>query len=212
MPKIDDQKNAPDAKTSKHARRSAAMRDRICDAAVECLDQYGYAETTLARVQEVAGVSRGAMMHHFKGRHEIIAATAERLLDLSLRPIRARQKERQNLTLSHVLLDTWDRVVNTSGGRAMLEILVACRTDAALQSKLSGPLKDWDATSRKAIIEVFRGTGSDPDDAEVLWSICRTFVRGLIVHQQFTASPEYTRRMVARFAEVLEPHFRPVQN
>lgn len=212
MPINEKEKQVPDAQASKHALRSAAMRDRICDAAVQCLDQFGYAETTLSRVQEAAGVSRGALMHHFQGRHEIIAATAERLLDLSLRPIMTRQRERRNLTLRSVLLDSWDRVVNTSGGRAMLEILVACRTDATLQSRLSGSLQDWDAKSREAITEVFRGTGAEPDDAEVLWSICRTFVRGLIVHQQFATSPEYTRRMVARFADVFESHFLPVQD
>ncbi|THH38014.1 TetR/AcrR family transcriptional regulator [Aliishimia ponticola] len=210
VPEEDPQPPKPTAKPpSKHEARSAAMRARICDAATECLDQFGYAETTLNRIQGQAKVSRGALMYHFADRNEIIAATAVQLLDQSMRPIKARKTQARSTAIRDLLQDVWTRVVDTAGGRAMLEILVACRTDAALKAKLANELHDWDQTSLETIATLYQGAGADPDDAELLWSVARTFVRGLIVHEQFAGSPEFSMRMLMRFADLLEPHLTP---
>ncbi|MFW8595103.1 TetR/AcrR family transcriptional regulator [Cribrihabitans neustonicus] len=203
-----DPNSPPQAEPSKHEQRSAAMRARICEAAVRCLDMHGYAETTLGRIQAEAAVSRGALMYHFSDRHDIIAATAARLLGQSLRPIEARKAAAGRITARSLLQEIWERVVNTAGGRAMLEILVACRTDAVLNQRLAPQLREWDRASLASITGLYSGAGQAPDDAEVLWSIARSFVRGLIIHEQFVSSPEYLHRMLARFADLIEPQLQ----
>ncbi|MED5389663.1 MAG: TetR/AcrR family transcriptional regulator [Pseudomonadota bacterium] len=60
--------------------RSDAMRERIIEAVLTCLEQDGYASTTVSRIVEVAGVSRGAPLHHFDSKAHMIAAAAERLI------------------------------------------------------------------------------------------------------------------------------------
>ena len=194
-----------DSALSKHDVRSAAMQARICDAVTRCLEQYGYSETTLARIQAEAGVSRGALMHHFADRHQIIAATAVRLLEQSMRPIQNRKAAGRPTDVRELLLEIWDRVVNTAEGRAMLEVLVACRTDGDLKEALAPKLQDWDRASHASVAELFTGAGLDADDGEVLWSIIRAFVRGLIIHEQFVSSPDYLRRMLLRFADLIDP-------
>src|ERR1700742_523065 len=59
--------------------RSAAMRRRLLDATVDCLVRYGYAGTTTTRVTELAGVTRGAQVHHFPTRAELVAAAVQHL-------------------------------------------------------------------------------------------------------------------------------------
>jgi AcrR family transcriptional regulator len=59
--------------------RSAATRQALLDATIECLVKDGYANTTTARVAERAGVSRGAHLHHFQTRQALLAAAAEHL-------------------------------------------------------------------------------------------------------------------------------------
>src|SRR3954462_5114705 len=61
------------------AERSAATRQALLDATLECLVEDGYANTTTARVAERAGVSRGAHLHHFQTRATLVAAAAEHL-------------------------------------------------------------------------------------------------------------------------------------
>jgi AcrR family transcriptional regulator len=61
------------------AERSAATREALLDATLECLVEDGYANTTTARVAERAGVSRGAHLHHFQTRDALLAAAADHL-------------------------------------------------------------------------------------------------------------------------------------
>jgi AcrR family transcriptional regulator len=70
------------------AERSAATREALLDAAIECLIQEGYASTTTSRVAERAGVSRGAHLHHFQTRTALVAAAVEALARKWLRELR----------------------------------------------------------------------------------------------------------------------------
>lgn len=51
----------------------------ILDAAVACLVELGFARTTTLEVQKRAGVSRGALLHHFPAKAELLTATIEHL-------------------------------------------------------------------------------------------------------------------------------------
>jgi AcrR family transcriptional regulator len=55
------------------------MRTRLLDATVECLVKYGYAGTTTPRVAELAGVTRGAQIHHFRSKEDLVVAAIEHL-------------------------------------------------------------------------------------------------------------------------------------
>jgi AcrR family transcriptional regulator len=61
--------------------RSAETRARVLDATVECLIEFGYAGTTTAAVQDRAGMSRGALMHHFGSKAELLVAAVRHLAE-----------------------------------------------------------------------------------------------------------------------------------
>lgn len=61
------------------AERSAAMRTRLLDATVECLVAHGYCGTTTPRIAEMAGVTRGAQIHHFRSKEDLVVAAIEHL-------------------------------------------------------------------------------------------------------------------------------------
>src|SRR5260370_2155508 len=61
------------------AQRTAAMRTRLLDATIECLVTYGYAGTTTLRVAHLAGVTRGAQIHHFRSKADLVVAAIEHL-------------------------------------------------------------------------------------------------------------------------------------
>ena len=61
------------------AERSAATREALLDAAIDCLIDEGYASVTTSRVAERAGVSRGAHLHHFQTRNALVASAVEQL-------------------------------------------------------------------------------------------------------------------------------------
>ncbi len=194
-------------KPNRQDQRSQATRARVCRAAAACLDRYGYAETTFARVQAQAGLSRGAITHHFPNKQALVAATAQALLSNALEPVRAGPDGVPPVRA--VIRAAWAQVVNSSGGRAMVEILVACRTDPALHALLRDELADWDRRSRAVVAQSYRGADPEADDAELLWSMVRNFLRGLILHERFLSDPAYLSRMVERFAAMMETQLIP---
>jgi len=57
--------------------RGRATRQRLLEAAVDCLAELGWARATVAVVAERAGVSRGAAQHHFPTREALFTAALE---------------------------------------------------------------------------------------------------------------------------------------
>ncbi|HWL49839.1 MAG TPA: helix-turn-helix domain-containing protein, partial [Acidimicrobiia bacterium] len=55
------------------------MRRRLLEATVECLVELGWAGTTTTVVSERAGVSRGAQLHHFPSKQDLVVAAVEHL-------------------------------------------------------------------------------------------------------------------------------------
>ncbi len=44
----------------------------MLDAAIDCLVEYGYAKTTMRRIAERAGVTPGALQHHFASKAALL--------------------------------------------------------------------------------------------------------------------------------------------
>ena len=60
-------------------KRSQASRQQILDSAVQCLIEDGYSGASTLRIQELAGVSRGRLLHHFPSRDELLVGAVQHL-------------------------------------------------------------------------------------------------------------------------------------
>ena len=67
------------APRTRREQRTVDSRDRILEAAVECLIEEGYTMATTLRIQTRAGVSRGRLLHHFPSREALLVAAAAHL-------------------------------------------------------------------------------------------------------------------------------------
>lgn len=191
--------------------RVARTRGRIFAAVISCLDDLGYAECSINRVQTRAGVSRGALTHHFPSREEMMVKTLEHLLD----PVRgpSRPGEEANLlsqakgsNLQDELHRLWARVINTREGRALMEILVASRTDAALSARITPSLWAYNDEFNRNIAHIYQATSGQPEQLSLLWSICRSFMRGLHTQAPYEQDPEIITKMVDLFGQIMAPH------
>jgi len=50
-------------------------------AALECLEEYGFAGTSTLRIQKRAGMSRGRLLHQFASKNELVVAAVHRLAE-----------------------------------------------------------------------------------------------------------------------------------
>ena len=62
--------------------RTRAMRLRLLEATVECLVERGFSGTSTTLVSERAGVSRGAQLHHFPTKNDLVVAAVEHLTEI----------------------------------------------------------------------------------------------------------------------------------
>jgi AcrR family transcriptional regulator len=68
-----------DQPASWQARKNASTRLQIIEATLRCFSRLGGFSTTAPAIAAEAGLSRGAMLHHFPSRQDLIRAAVERL-------------------------------------------------------------------------------------------------------------------------------------
>jgi len=69
--------------------RREETRRALLDAAVESLIEVGFARTTTLEVQRRANVSRGALLHHFPSKAELLVAAVDHLAEMRAREMKA---------------------------------------------------------------------------------------------------------------------------
>ncbi|MFE0027471.1 TetR/AcrR family transcriptional regulator [Amycolatopsis sp. NPDC059021] len=117
--------------------RSAATRARLLEATIDCLVEEGYAGTTTTRVAERAGVTRGALVHHYPAKADLVTAAVRHLAtartDLA-------QAELERLRAADdpvgIGLDLLWSVHSGPLFRATVELWTAARSDAELRAQL----------------------------------------------------------------------------
>ena len=117
--------------------RSRAMRARLMEATVECLVEVGFGRTSTTMVSERAGVSRGAQLHHFPTKQDLVVAAVQHVTAVRGEELRRaaesipRGRGRTRRVLA-VLGDHFTSPVFT----AALELWVAARTDPQLLAEV----------------------------------------------------------------------------
>src|ERR1043165_7905892 len=69
--------------------RRDETRRALLDAAVESLIEVGFARTTTLEVQRRADVSRGALLHHFPSKAELLVAAVDHLAEMRARELKS---------------------------------------------------------------------------------------------------------------------------
>jgi AcrR family transcriptional regulator len=112
------------------AQRTAATQAKVLDATVESLVELGYAKTTTQEVNRRAGVSRGALLHHFPTRESLVVAAVGHLVDRRMTEILSRPRTGDE-DIS-VIFEAFSGPLFD----AALELWVAARTDAGLRDAM----------------------------------------------------------------------------
>ncbi|QZY27770.1 TetR/AcrR family transcriptional regulator [Nocardioides coralli] len=121
--------------------RSAATRRTLLDATVACLVEDGYVGTTGPAIARRAGLSRGAQLHHFGTRDQMVVAAVEHLGQLRLAEVRASLEELQAddrgaSETGVVALELLAAALSGPLYAATLELWVAARSHESLRSEL----------------------------------------------------------------------------
>jgi AcrR family transcriptional regulator len=136
--------------------RSAAMRERLLDAAIDCLYELGYSGTTTIEVAARAGVSRGAQLHHFPTKEHLVTLAVRHVLTKRLDEFRAAFVALPEGTDKHTAAISilWE-MMSSRTFYAWLELVVAARTDAGLRATIAAIDGQFVDQARATTLEFF---------------------------------------------------------
>ncbi|QFZ17978.1 TetR/AcrR family transcriptional regulator [Saccharothrix syringae] len=189
------------ATRQRQADRSRETRRKLMKATVECLVELGWAGTTTTVVAERAGVSRGAQLHHFRTRGELVAAAVEHLGAESVEHLRERA-ERVNgsvVAVVELIADFYASDLFT----AALELWVAARTDPDLRTVVVPLEARLGRETHRLAVELLGADESRPGVREAV-QITLDLVRGLALANQLTDDGRRRERIVRHWARMLE--------
>jgi AcrR family transcriptional regulator len=136
--------------------RSLATRAALLDAAIDCLVERGYAATTTIETARRAGVSRGAQLHHFPTKADLLTSAVEHLFDRRraefLEAFEAIDPDADRLDASLDLL--WS-MFQGPAFVAWTELWVAARTDPELAAAVVAVERRFTSETRTMFAELF---------------------------------------------------------
>ena len=141
------------SRSSLQEERSAQTRRRLLEAAVACLSERGYTGTTTTEIAGRAGVSRGAQVHHFRHKEELVIGTLEYLRERRLAELEYALEELPLGALEfrlETLIDLMWTAFRGPSFYAWLELLVAGRTEPILRGAVRETSRQLSSGVRKA--------------------------------------------------------------
>jgi AcrR family transcriptional regulator len=188
--------------------RTRVMRARLLEATVDCLVERGFAGTSTTLVSERAGVSRGAQLHHFPTKNDLVVAAVEHLtekrgLELAAAAAAVPEGPRHTRAVLQVLADHFTSPVFT----AALELWVAARTDEALLAAVA-PLEQRVGRETHRLTVELLGADESVAGTRELVQATLDLVRGLGLANTITDDARRRGRILDRWADVLEQELR----
>jgi AcrR family transcriptional regulator len=201
---IEEKTAGPRLVRRSQAERTSAMRERLKQAAIACLEAHGYAGFSISDVVQRACVTRGALFHHFSGRTELIAEA------LAWHQRRVWMEERDELLAAIVAGATLEAQLRIAWRHAQrraaidTEMMAAMRADRELaQAWKTVNARDATVEPRFNTTPVAWTTLAGDPTPELTRFLVGFFLTGMQALAPFN-TPEMPEQALIKLAQILE--------
>lgn len=184
--------------------RSAETRARLLDATIASLVEVGYASTTTTAVCERAGVSRGAQVHHFPRKQDLVVAAVAHLAARRAAELRRRAEAVPDASGANRFDALLDLVTEAFGGPlfdAALELWVAARTDTELHRSLY----QFERVAGRGLASLWRevaGELANHERFDALLELTMHMARGMALQKILRSDDTARRRLQSLWREM----------
>ena len=185
------------------AERTAATRHRLMEATVDALVEFGWAGTTTTLVSTRAGVSRGAQLHHFPSKQELVVAAVQHLTELRRDELRRAAAGLPATGRTRAVLDVLGAQFTSPVFFAALELWVAARTDAALRAAVA-PLERRIGRETHAYAVELLGVDEAKGDNRRLVQASLDLLRGLGLASSLSDDAQRRASVLDTWADILD--------
>jgi AcrR family transcriptional regulator len=189
--------------------RTREMRARLTSATLACLREYGYAATTISRIVQKAGVSRGAHVHHYASKAELFQQAAQDVLRQAYRDLgrTVLAVSSADDRLEAMMRGAWRDVFRSPRNEVFLEFLVAARADAELARFLHPLAQEYVATLRDAAEHYLEPVDPKVPVSELIM-MTQWLFRGMALDLSIAREPGYFERVVDRWVQLMGRHLK----
>jgi AcrR family transcriptional regulator len=191
--------------------RSRAMRRRLLEATIDCLVERGWSGTSTTLVSRRAGVSRGAQLHHFPTKTDLVVAAVEhmgarRSEELFEKAATLPSGARRTRAVLDLLAEHFTSPLFT----AALELWVAARTDPQLHDAVAPLEQRIGREVHRQTVELL-GVDESRRGTRELVQATLDLVRGLGLADTLTDDSARRRRILDRWAATLDRAFADLE-
>lgn len=184
--------------------RSAETRRKLILATLEALEDIGYQRTTTPEIARRAGISRGAQVHHFPAKADLVVAAAEHLLEESTGEIRelAESVKCGEMTLEGFVDHLWEKF----SGRLFfvtLEYVNEARHNPHLRENLLPVVRRFHGALDEIWREFFHETSLTSSQVDTILNLTLCLLRGMGVQSVLRDEPQYYQRLLLTWKELL---------
>ena len=159
------------------AERSAATKARLLDATIECVRDLGYARTTTPEIARRAGLSRGAQLHHYPTKAELVAGAIEHLVERRNREFReAFARVPAGADHYAAAIDILWSMLCGPMADAWRELALAARTDPELRPRVA----ELTTYMREVVEQTFRDLFAPVAGDSPFFAVAPSFVLALL--------------------------------
>ena len=191
---------------SRQESKSSEMRETILEATLDCLADHGYANTTNSLVCEKAGISRGAMLHHYPTRQDLIVATIEyafyrHLTNFSRMVSALAESDRANR--NHAIAIDWHLCL-TREYRAYQELQMASRTNDELRKVFQPRARHHDLVWKEELLKVFPEWRLDMRKLDIGRRFVKSFLDGMSLNREQWKDPSVEWILLGFIADLMK--------
>jgi AcrR family transcriptional regulator len=192
-----------DSGQTQQSLKSAQTRARLIEATVRCVVKVGYANTTTPQIAAEAGLSRGAMLHHFENGSALIKAAIVELHEKRLRAFR-RAADTENHDTAQLVRTYW-RQVQKPAFIAFHELALAARTHPDLARILQPLQMEFRERFNAQAVSLFPEWQKDRVSFHIAMTLSQTMMEGMAINLLTGAMDD---SMVEPMLDLLEGQIR----
>jgi AcrR family transcriptional regulator len=190
------------------AERTAATRLRLMEATVDCLVKYGWAGTTTTLIAERAGVSRGAMLHHFPSKLDLVVAAVQHLMERRVDQLHGEFANLPSQGRTRAALDLAAGHFTSPVFFAALELWVAARTDDALRDAVVPLEREVGLQAHRFALDLFEVDESLGSNRAIIQGLL-DMLRGLGLAAALSDDSKRRSFILDAWAHILDEQVRP---
>lgn len=188
--------------------RSAATIKKISEATIALIAEVGFVNVTTTMVAKRAGTSRGAILHHFPSKAELVKhATGDMWAQVTAASRDMREQAATSELDADALVDAvWTGLMTDTYVSVSIDMMTAARGDADLAAHVDTWIRRMFVSYRKTAKLIFAAKGLSEEDSETLIILITSALRGLRIAQMFEPGADRTLAARSMLADLIRSY------